>query len=202
MVITGLLRGRGGRLVKIAETVLYGYKKPSLVGDGEFDGADLLAWFQAETDWQFVCRTSSTTLVYYQNKWLSLTEIVAELALAPGETAFLAQVAFIRSHPLEKLNIFIPCRQHYGVWTLHRKQITGGYFFRNILDSIAPGGAIDKSIDQTLIHLIPGVIGKADKTLLNQYAIGEAESHSVYIEGSPLPTTIQTPIYTRKIPDI
>jgi hypothetical protein len=207
MLITGLLRGRDGRLAKIAEKVMYRYKKPSLVsrferfvksswvdveayyapfvqeilqavepgpmvlmidstklggrcicllvsvyykkralplawlcfkgkkghsgqatqiellkrlktflpddtpvvlvGDGEFDGADLLTWFKAETDWQFVCRTSPTTLVYYQDNWLSLTEIVAELGLAPGQTTFLAQVTFVRSHPVEKLNLFI-----------------------------------------------------------------------------------------------
>lgn len=211
MLITGLLRGRDGRLAKIAEKVVYRYKKPSLVtrferfvksswvnveayyapfaqeilhavepgpivlmidstklggrciclmvsvyykkralplawlcfkgkkghscqttqiellkqvknllsddtpvvlvGDGEFDGADLLSWFKAETDWQFVCRTSPTTLVYYQDKWVSLTEVVAELGLVPGETAFLTQVAFVRSNPVEKLNIFIAWHQ-------------------------------------------------------------------------------------------
>ena len=78
-----------------------------LVGDGEFDGADLLTWLKTETDWQFVCRTTPTTLVYYQAKWVSLTAVVAELGLAAGETAFLSQVTFVRSNPVEKLNIFI-----------------------------------------------------------------------------------------------
>lgn len=82
-----------------------------LVGDGEFDGADLLTWLKEETDWEFVCRTSPTTLVYYQDRWLSLIDVVAELGLAPGETAFLAQVTFVRSHPVEKLNIFIAWHQ-------------------------------------------------------------------------------------------
>jgi len=78
-----------------------------LVGDGEFDGADLLTWLKTETDWQFVCRTTPTTLVCYQDKWLSLTEVVTELGLTAGETDFLSQMTFIRSHPVEQLNIFI-----------------------------------------------------------------------------------------------
>jgi hypothetical protein len=78
-----------------------------LVGDGEFDGADLLTWLKTDTVWQFVCRTTATTLVYYQDKWLSLTEVVAELGLAAGETAFLSQVTFIRRQPVDQLNIFI-----------------------------------------------------------------------------------------------
>lgn len=82
-----------------------------LVGDGEFDGADLLNWLKEETDWEFVCRTKHTTLVYYQGKWVSLTEVVAELGLAPGETSFLSQVSFVQSHPVEKLNIFIAWHQ-------------------------------------------------------------------------------------------
>lgn len=78
-----------------------------LVGDGEFDGADLLTWLKTDTDWQFVCRTKSTTLVYYQDKWVSLTEVVAELGLTAGETGFLSQVTFVHSNPVEQLNIFI-----------------------------------------------------------------------------------------------
>jgi hypothetical protein len=33
-----------------------------LVGDGEFDGADLLKWLKEETDWEFVCRTNGGSL--------------------------------------------------------------------------------------------------------------------------------------------
>ena len=82
-----------------------------LVGDGEFDGADLLNWLKEETTWQFVCRTNPTTLVHYQDKWLSLTQIVAELELAPGETGFLPQLSFIQSNPVEEINIFIAWHQ-------------------------------------------------------------------------------------------
>jgi hypothetical protein len=82
-----------------------------LVGDGEFDGADLLKWLKEETAWQFVCRTKPTRLIYYQDKWVSLAEVVAELGLAPGQTGFLAQVSFVQSNPVEKLDIFIAWHQ-------------------------------------------------------------------------------------------
>ena len=98
-------------LLKQVKALLPADASVVLVGDGEFDGADLLNWFKTETNWQFVCRTSQTTLVYYQDKWLSLTEVVTELGLTPGETAFLAQVSFIQSNPVEPLNIFIAWHQ-------------------------------------------------------------------------------------------
>jgi len=98
-------------LLKQVKTLLPPDTSVVLVGDGEFDGADLLTWFKTETAWQFVCRTSHSTLVYYQDKWLSLSEVVAELGLAPGETAFLSQVSFIYSNPVEQLNIFIAWHQ-------------------------------------------------------------------------------------------
>ena len=42
---------------------------------------------------------------------MSLTEVVAELGLTAGETAFLSPVTFVRSNPVEKLNIFIAWSQ-------------------------------------------------------------------------------------------
>lgn len=98
-------------LLKQVKTLLPDDTPVVLVGDGEFDGADLLNWLKKESDWEFVCRTNPTTLVYYQDKWLSLTEALAELGIAPGETAFLSQVSFIRSNPVEKVNIFIAWHQ-------------------------------------------------------------------------------------------
>jgi hypothetical protein len=98
-------------LLKQVKTLLPDDTLVVLVGDGEFDGADLLNWLKEETDWQFVCRTNPTTLVHYQDRWMSLTEIVAELELAPGETGFLSQISFVQSNPVEKLNIFIAWHQ-------------------------------------------------------------------------------------------
>lgn len=56
---------------------------------------------------QFVCRTSSSNLFWFQGKWRSLTEIVTELELAPTDTAFLTAGPFIHSNPATGLNILI-----------------------------------------------------------------------------------------------
>lgn len=82
-----------------------------LVGDGEFDGSELLQWLTDQAQWQFVCRTKSTNRIQYQGQWLSLTDLVAELGLAPGETAFLSDLTFIESNPVAPLNLFIAWHQ-------------------------------------------------------------------------------------------
>jgi len=82
-----------------------------LVGDGEFDGSQLLQWLTDQAQWQFVCRTSASNRVYYQGRWLSLTDLVTDLALASGETAFLSDITFIQSQPVEPLNLFIAWHQ-------------------------------------------------------------------------------------------
>jgi len=82
-----------------------------LVGDGEFDGSQLLQWLTDQAQWQFVCRTKSTNRLYYQGRWLSLTDLVADLALAPGQTAFLSDITFVESNPVTPLNLFIAWHQ-------------------------------------------------------------------------------------------
>lgn len=98
-------------LLKQVKTLLPDDSPVVLVGDGEFDGAELLTWLRDKSKWEFVCRTSSTNLLYYEGKWVSLTDVVAELNLAAGETAFLTQHTFIQSNPVKKLNIFIAWHQ-------------------------------------------------------------------------------------------
>ncbi|MCP4995585.1 MAG: hypothetical protein GY934_17685, partial [Gammaproteobacteria bacterium] len=46
-----------------------------ILGDGEFDGSQVVEWFINETDWLFVCRTDKTNKVFYQDEWLALHEI-------------------------------------------------------------------------------------------------------------------------------
>jgi len=105
-------KGHSSQLVQLellqqVEALLPTNSPVVLVGDGEFDGADLLSWLSTQSNWQFVCRTSASNLFWFQGKWLSLTEIVTELALAPTETAFLTDGPFIHSHPVDGLNILI-----------------------------------------------------------------------------------------------
>ena len=78
-----------------------------LVGDGEFDGAELLTWLQTETTWTFVCRTSTTNKLYYQGQWLALSDVVDHLELAAGQTALLSDLSFIESQPVSHLNLFM-----------------------------------------------------------------------------------------------
>jgi hypothetical protein len=82
-----------------------------LVGDGEFDGADLLSWLKTKTSWQFVCRATTSTLVYYQEQWLSLSQLVTLLGLGEGQRAFVSAVKFVQSKPVAPLNIFIAWHQ-------------------------------------------------------------------------------------------
>ena len=78
-----------------------------LTGDGEFDGTELLTWLVNDTDWEFVCHTSQSHLLFLSGKWLSLAEIVADLALAPGQTTLLSQCAFTQQQSAVTANIFV-----------------------------------------------------------------------------------------------
>lgn len=94
-------------LLEYVQTLIPKDKAVVLVGDGEFDGRELLSWFKEKTDWQYVCRTCETNMAKYNGKWLSLKEIVVELGLEPGQTGFLQQVSFVQSNPVSDVNIFI-----------------------------------------------------------------------------------------------
>ena len=98
-------------LLKQVKTLLPDTSTVTLVGDGEFDGTDLLTWFKDETTWLFVCRTKNTNKVYYQDQWLALTDLGQTLTLAPTETAFVPQVSFVERNPVSDLNIFIAWHQ-------------------------------------------------------------------------------------------
>jgi len=94
-------------LLQQVKAMLPPQKQVVLVGDGEFDGAELLTWLQTDTTWTFVCRTTTTTKLCYQGQWLSLTEVVDRLGLAAGQTALLADLSFIESKPVAHLNLFL-----------------------------------------------------------------------------------------------
>jgi hypothetical protein len=72
-----------------------------LLGDGEFDGSEVVAWFETETNWQYVCRTDKSTLIWYQGQWVALDQ----LPLASGEQTFLTGVLFTRQHQIGPVNI-------------------------------------------------------------------------------------------------
>lgn len=74
-----------------------------LLGDGEFDGSQVIAWLKTETTWQFVCRTDKTNLIWYQNQWISLEQ----LPLAAGQEIFLSQVLLTQAHQVGPVNILV-----------------------------------------------------------------------------------------------
>jgi len=72
-----------------------------VVGDGEFDGSEVIDWFQQDSQWRYVCRTDKTNQILYQEQWLGLHE----LPLAEGQEAFLTGVRFTEKNNVGPVNI-------------------------------------------------------------------------------------------------
>jgi hypothetical protein len=72
-----------------------------LLGDGEFDGSEVIDWFQQDSQWRYVCRTDKTNKIFYQDQWLGLHE----LSLAEGQEAFLTEVRFTEKNNIGPVNI-------------------------------------------------------------------------------------------------
>ena len=74
-----------------------------ILGDGEFDGSEVVQWFIAATDWHFVCRTDKSNKVFYQNEWIALQEI----PFKEGEEGFLSDVRFTEKNNIGPVNILV-----------------------------------------------------------------------------------------------
>lgn len=90
-------------LFKTVQALLPPGSSVILVGDGEFDGSEVVTWFETETTWQYVCRTDQTNLVEAQQHWQALNQ----LPVSPGEEGFLSGVRFTQSHQVGPVNILI-----------------------------------------------------------------------------------------------
>lgn len=90
-------------LFKAVKALLPETSQVILLGDGEFDGSQLLAWFETETTWQFVCRTDRTNLIWYENQWLALEH----WPLAAGQETFLTNVRLTQAHQVGPVNILV-----------------------------------------------------------------------------------------------
>ncbi len=97
-------------LFKTVQALLPPTSPVILVGDGEFDGSEVVTWFKTETTWQYVCRTDQTNLVESQDQWQALQQF----PLAPGEEGFLKAVRFTQAHQVGPVNILI-------VWNAAKK---------------------------------------------------------------------------------
>lgn len=72
-----------------------------VLGDGEFDGSQVVEWLQSQPDWHYVCRSDETVKVLFQGQWLPLKD----LPLMPGQEAFFSQVSFTQAHQVGPVNI-------------------------------------------------------------------------------------------------
>lgn len=74
-----------------------------LLGDGEFDGAQVIEWLQDQSGWRYVCRSDETTKIYHQETWLALKD----LPLKSGREAFFTHLPFTQAHQVGPLNILV-----------------------------------------------------------------------------------------------
>lgn len=88
-------------LFELAKTYVSDDCHVVLLGDGEFDGCEIVEWLEGQSRWDYVCRTDESNLVFYQNAWVSLRDI----ALEPGQETLLPQVLFTQSNQVGPINI-------------------------------------------------------------------------------------------------
>lgn len=93
-----------------------------LVGDGEFDGGEVVDWFQQETPWRFACRTDKTNQVFYQEQWRPLSD----LPLTEGQDAFFTGLRFTHKNQIGPVNIL-------AVW--HHARREHWFFVTNCADA-------------------------------------------------------------------
>ena len=108
-------------LMETLKTLLPTDREIILLGDGEFDGSVLVAWFEQHTTWHYVCRAAKSILIYYQGKWVAL----ADLDLAEGEETFLTNIEFTQSGQVAGLNILV-------IW--NKKEKEHWFFVTNFSD--------------------------------------------------------------------
>lgn len=82
----------------------------TVLGDGEFDGSQVINWFETEAHWKFTCRTANDTLIWYEGEWIALKD----LPLATGQDAFLTRVLFTQSEQVGPINILAVWNQTEG----------------------------------------------------------------------------------------
>lgn len=81
------------RLFQQANALLGAKREVIFLGDGEFDGTDLLAALE-QAGWQFVCRTAKNACFYEEGVEFQ----GSDLLLRPGDFVEIEQVAFTQAH--------------------------------------------------------------------------------------------------------
>jgi hypothetical protein len=105
-------------LLKTVQSYLPPDSQVILLGDGEFDGCQVLEWLNSQPNWHYVCRTAKDTRVKLRDQWFSLHE----LAPVTGQEAFFDQLLFTEAHQIGPSNIMV-------VWGV--KEQTHWFFVTN-----------------------------------------------------------------------
>lgn len=117
-------------LLEAVKALVADYPQVILLGDGEFDGSEVVAWLEAQPGWQYVCRTANDVRVCYQGQWLSLKE----LPLKPGQETFLLHLTFTESQAVGPINILVvwrgPEKRHWFFVTNMPTQQEAKYWYR------------------------------------------------------------------------
>ena len=90
-------------LLEAVKALVADHPQVILLGDGEFDGSEVVAWLAAQPGWQYVCRTANDVRICHQGQWLALKDV----PLKPGQETFLSQVTFTASQAVSPVNILV-----------------------------------------------------------------------------------------------
>jgi hypothetical protein len=112
-------------LIQMVDTYLPPGCQAIFLGDGEFDGSEVVAWLETQAHWHYVCRTAKDTKIYYQGQWLALQD----RPLKPGQEAFFPHVLFTEQNQVGPINIM-------AVWNVKKKE---HWFFVTDFETLAEG---------------------------------------------------------------
>ncbi|MCB7129425.1 MAG: IS4 family transposase [Candidatus Brocadiales bacterium] len=88
-------------LLKTVKSLIPADRGVILLGDGEFDGSQIVEWLDQTPQWHYVCRTAKDILIYYQEEWTALQDI----PLKAGQEAFFTKVLFTQANQVGPVNI-------------------------------------------------------------------------------------------------
>lgn len=108
-------------LMQTLQALLPADREIIILGDGEFDGSELVAWFEQQPSWHYVCRTADNILICHQGDWVAL----ADLDLSAGEETLLTDIVFTQAGQVSPLNILV-------VW--NKKEQEHWFFVTNFSD--------------------------------------------------------------------
>ena len=106
-------------LFKTVRTLVPTERAVIVLGDGEFDGSQVITWLEKQQNWHYVCRTAKDILVEDEQQWVALQDI----PLQDRQEAFFSQVRFTKTHQVGPVNIM-------AVWV--SKDQTHWFFVTNM----------------------------------------------------------------------